>query len=691
MVVGEVEVVLRSMKEPENNPYIRQPDLDFKDIEDIGKTEAEKEVKLLREAIEYHDYRYYVKNSPVISDKAYDTLFKRLERLENEFELKDDTSPTQKIGGEPLDKLETREHVEEMLSLDASEEEEEVRDFDKRVRKKVSDVNYHVEPKFDGLSVEFVYENGKLEAAVTRGNGVEGDNITENIKTVSSVPLKLHDAPDFLVLRGEIYMPRDGFQKLNEKRVEKGKDAFANPRNAAAGTVRQLDPSVVASRPLDVFFYDIMNVSEDIDSQKETMELLEKLGLKVNKFNKLVSSINDFIAYRNDLMDRREDLNYDIDGVVAKVNDFSKREILGSTASHPRWAFAYKFPAKTGKTTVESITVQVGRTGKLTPVALLDPIDVKGVTISKASLHNEKQAKKLGISTGAKVKVERAGDVIPQIKEVVEEGDGESFEIPKKCPVCGSKVVGEEEHHFCTGGISCPAQLKRKLEYFSSEEAMDIEGLGEKVANELVDKELVERIPDLYKLNKDKLLKLERFADKSAKNLLKEIEKSKDTDLASFITALGILHVGKETARELAREYSLKELQDASREDLQSIDDIGPKMSENIVSFFEGSGSELVEDLLDLGVNPQRKEVSTELENLKLVITGNIEGFSRKELTEILEIHGADVTSTVSSKTDYLIIGDNPGEKKQAKAEEENIDKLSEQEFREKLLSKIEK
>ncbi|MFT4869047.1 MAG: DNA ligase (NAD+) [Colwellia polaris] len=676
------------MKKPENNPYIRNPKLDFQDAEELTEEEAEEQVELLREAVEYHDYRYYVENNPVISDKAYDRLFNSLQKLEWKFDLQTENSPTQRVGGETLNQLESREHVKEMLSIDASDEAEEVRNFADRVEQKAGNIQYHLEPKFDGLSVEFVYENEELEAAVTRGNGVEGDDITENIRTIGSVPLKLHSAPETLVVRGEVYMPRDGFQEINKERVERGEEPFANPRNAAAGTVRQLDPSVVAKRPLDVFFYDIMETSAEPESQVEAMELLEECGLKVNEYNEMVDDIERFIDYRNEMIERREDLNYDIDGVIAKVNDFEKREVLGKTSAHPRWAFAYKFPAKTGTTTVQDIAVQVGRTGKLTPVALLEPIDVKGVTISRASLHNEKQAQKLGISPGAKVKVERAGDVIPQVQEVVEEGE-KVFEIPEECPVCGSEVVGEKEHHFCTGGISCPAQLKRKLQYFASEEAMDIDGLGEKVAEQLVDQGLIEKIPDLYRLEKEDLLEMEKFAEKSAENLLNEIENSKEIDLASFLTALGIRHVGKETARDLAEEYTLEELEKASKEELMALEDIGPEVAENIESFFEGAGRKQVEQLLEEGVKPKRTETGEELQGLKMAITGSIERFTREELTEVLERHGADVTSSVSSETDYLVVGEKPGESKREQAEKENVEEIEEDRFMEEILSKI--
>ncbi len=676
------------MKEPENNPFTRSPDLEFRDVKKLSEKEAKEQAELLRKAIEYHDHRYYVENDPVISDKAYDRLFDRLQDLENEFNLQTENSPTKRVGGEPQDELETREHVKEMLSIDASDEAEEVRNFGRRVEEKVVDAKYHLEPKFDGLSVEFVYENGKLEAAVSRGNGVEGEDITENIKTIGAVPLQLHKAPETLVVRGEVYMPKDGFQQINKERVERGDEPFANPRNAAAGTVRQLDPSVVADRPLDVFFYDMMESSAEPESQVEAMKLMAGCGLKVNEFNKLVDGIGGFIEYRDKMMDHRDGLNFDIDGVIAKVNSFEKQEQLGETSAHPRWAFAYKFPAKTGTTMVRDIAVQVGRTGKLTPVALLEPVDVKGVTISRASLHNEKQAQKLGISPGAEVRVERAGDVIPQIQEVVEKGQT-IFEMPENCPICGSEVIGEKEHHYCTGGIGCRAQLKRKLQYFASEQAMDIEGLGEKVSEQLVEQGLIEELPDLYRLEKQDLLELEKFSDKSAENLLNEIEKSKETDLASFLTALGIRHVAKETARILTEDYTLKEIEAASKEELMELKDVGPEIAENIESFFEGKGKNLVEELLDEGVNPVRSETGDELEGLNMVITGSIEGFTREELTGLLERHGADVSSSISSKTEYLIVGENPGESKIEDAQEKNVEKISEEEFRENFLSKI--
>ncbi|MEF8856894.1 MAG: NAD-dependent DNA ligase LigA, partial [Haloplanus sp.] len=438
------------VEEPADNPYVREPDTSFAPVEELSEDEAREQVRQLREAVEYHDYRYYVENDPVISDRAYDALFERLQRLEDAFDLHDENSPTERVGGEPLDELETVEHVAPLLSLQSSGDSDEIREFDRRIRERVGDVDYAAEPKFDGFSIEVVYEDGAFERAVTRGDGREGEDVSANVRTIRSVPLHLPaDAPDSLAVRGEVYMPRTGFQELNERRIERGDDPFANPRNAAAGTVRMLDSETVADRPLDVFFYDVIDTSADLNAQTEAFDLLRELGFRVNDETTVVDDVDAVIDYRDRLMGEREALEYEIDGVVAKVVDFDARAELGSTARHPRWAFAYKFPARTGETTVERIVVQVGRTGKLTPVALLDPVDVQGVTISRATLHNAAQVRELGVQEGASVRIERAGDVIPEVVEVTEGGDG-GFEMPDTCPVCDGNVAHEGEHHYCT-------------------------------------------------------------------------------------------------------------------------------------------------------------------------------------------------------------------------------------------------
>ncbi|MFB6122173.1 MAG: NAD-dependent DNA ligase LigA [Haloferacaceae archaeon] len=678
------------VEEPTDNPYVRDPELSFDPVEALSEAEARTQAEKLRAAVEYHDYRYYVRSDPVVSDNAYDRLFDRLQALEEAFDLDAENSPTQRVGGEPLDELETVEHVTEMLSLQSSAEASAVRDWADRVRDAVGDVSYSAEPKFDGFSVEVVYEDGEFDRAVTRGDGIRGEDVSRNVKTIGSVPLRLPESPDLLAVRGEVYMPKSGFQALNERRVQEGKEPFANPRNAAAGTVRLLDSSTVADRPLDVYFYDVLDASLDIDSQREAFDVLADLGFRLDDRNEVVDDVDAFVDYRDRLLDGRDDLDYGVDGVVAKVDSFEARDRLGETARHPRWAFAYKFPPRTGETTIRRIAVQVGRTGKLTPVALLDPVDVKGVTISRATLHNESLARELGVAEGATVRIERAGDVIPEVSDVVEEGDGEPFEMPADCPVCGSDVRREGKHHYCTNR-SCPAQLRRSLQHFCSRAAMDVEGLGEQVATQLVEEGLVESVADLYDLDRSDLEGLEGFGATSAANLLDEIEASTEPDLASFVYALGIRHVGTERARALADEFTLDELMEADEDDLLAVDDVGPEVAESVVSYFETPANvETVERLRDAGVSPTRAERGDELAGLTLVFTGSLPDYTREELTELLEAHGADVTSSVSGNTDFLVVGENPGERKRARADEEGVDRLGPDQFRERILSQVE-
>ncbi|MFB6282996.1 MAG: NAD-dependent DNA ligase LigA [Halobacteria archaeon] len=675
----------------EKNPYLKEPPLDFKSAEDMKEDEAKRQVELLRQAIEYHDHLYYVDNDPVVSDKTYDALFNRLLDLEETYGLEDEDSPTRRVGGAVMEELESREHVVEMLSLASSEEEDDVRDFDRRVREEVGDVDYCLEPKFDGFSIEIVYVDGEYDRAVTRGDGVTGEDVTENVRTVPSVPMRLrNEPPDLLSLRGEIYMPKPGFQELNSRRIEEGKDPFANPRNAAAGTVRQLDPGVVAERPLNVFFFDVLETEggRDLESQVDSFEYLEELGLRTDDYI-LTETIDDFVDYRNDVMDEREELRYDVDGVVAKVNRYDLREELGFTARHPRWAYAYKFPARKERSTVRDIVVQVGRTGKLTPVALLDPVEIGGATVSRATLHNATQVSELGVTEGAEVRVERAGDVIPEVVDVIEEGDGD-FKMPRDCPVCGSDVVEEGEYHFCTGGTTCPAQLKRSLQHLASRDAFDIEGLGEKLADILVEEGLVEDVADVFYLTREDLLGLEGFAERSADNLLSEIEDSKNVDLASFVYGLGIRHVGKERARVFASEMDLDELRLASRERLMEVEDVGPEVAESVASFFDNRLNQVtVDEMLDVGVSLERKEGGDELEGLKVVFTGGVEGYTRQELTDVVERHGGDVTSSVSGETGLLVVGENPGTNKIEDAEENDVVTIGSEEFRNQYLSEI--
>ena len=677
------------VEEPADNPYVRDPDTSFAPAEDLNAADAREQVRRLRDAIEYHDYRYYVANDPVVADRTYDALFERLQELEDAFDLRDENSPTRRVGGEPIDELETVEHVAPLLSLQSSGDADEIRAFDRRIRDRIGEVRYSAEPKFDGFSVEVVYEGGAFDRAVTRGDGREGEDVSANVRTIGSVPLHLpDDAPDFLAVRGEVYMPRSGFQALNERRIERGDDPFANPRNAAAGTVRLLDPETVADRPLDVFFYDVIDTSADLAAQTGAFDLLCELGFRVNDETTVVGDVEAVIDYRDRLADTRDELEYEIDGVVAKVVDFDARAQLGSTARHPRWAFAYKFPARTGETTVERIVVQVGRTGKLTPVALLDPVDVQGVTISRATLHNAAQVRRLGVCEGASVRIERAGDVIPEVVEVIEGSDGD-FAMPETCPICDGHVVQEGEHHYCTNA-SCPAQLRRSLQHFCSRDAMDIEGVGTEAADRLVEAGLVGSLADLYTLGRDELVALDGWGERSADNLLAELAASKAVDLGTFVYALGIRHVGTERARALAAAFSLDDLLDASVEDLRSVEDVGPEVAEAVASYFdEAENVETVERLLAAGVSPERRDRGDELDGLTVVFTGSVPGYTRSELTELLETHGASVTSSVSGETDYLVVGENPGTRKREQADEEGVEALDPGAFEERILSRL--
>jgi len=671
--------------EPEDNPYVRDPDLDFQDPSGISRDEAEKQVEELREAIEYHNYRYYVENNPVISDSAYDVLFHRLEDLEAEFGLADENSPTMRVGGQPLDSFDTVEHVKEMLSLDSSENADDVRRFDERVKRELGDVEYSAEPKFDGLSVEIVYLEGEFDRAVMRGDGERGDDVSANVKTIGSVPLRLIDAPEVLSVRGEIYMPKSGFHRLNEERLTRGEEPFSNPRNAAAGTMRQLDPKIAADRPLEIFFYDVLESSREVETQFRTFKFLKSLGLRVNDLNRKVEDIESFIDYRDEIMDMRDDLEYGVDGVVGKVDDISKREEMGTTARHPRWAFAYKFPPKSGLTRIERIVVQVGRTGKLTPVALLDPVDIEGVTVSRATLHNAEVVEELGASEGAEVEVKRAGDVIPEIRKVLNSED--RFSMPGSCPICGSEVVREGKYHFCSGGISCPAQLIGSLQHFCSKTAMNIEGIGEKVARKLVEEGLVEALPDIYDLEKKDLVELDGFGDKSVDNLLEQIEGSRESTLDRFLYALGIRHVGRERARLLAERFSLEDLERADRKELEEVEDLGSEVSESVFSFFRNEKNlKTLKRLKGAMKKLKRPSTGDEFEGVKIVFTGKIEGYTRDELKDLMEGHGASVTSTVSNETDFLVKGDNPGSRKLESARELGTKILDVEEFKERFL-----
>jgi len=673
------------------NPYISDPRTEFESVEDVDAETAREQAAQLREAIRHHDYRYYVENDPVIGDRAYDALFTRLQRLESAFDLDTDGSPTQRVGGEPLDELPDVEHVARMGSIDQGGEEADVREFDERVRDGLDtdDVQYFCEPKFDGLSVEIVYEDGVYQRAATRGDGEVGEDVTENVRTIASVPQRLRgDYPDFLAVRGEVYIPRDAFTAFNRERVERGEDPFANPRNAAAGTLRQLDPSVTAERPLSVFFFGVLDASVSFESHSEMHDRFPEWGLRVCDRTAIVDDIDAAIDYRNEQQQARDDLDYEIDGVVIKVDDMAACDELGSTSRAPRWAFAYKFPARKEETTVRDIVVQVGRTGRLTPVALMDPVEVGGVTVSRASLHNPSLIADLGVDVGDRVRIKRAGDVIPDVVEVLDDdGDGH-FEFPETCPACDSPVERDGPMAFCTGGLTCPAQRERSVEHYASRDALDIEGLGEKAVQQLLAAGLVSDPADLYELTVEELTDLEGWGETSAQNLVDGMDGAREPPLADFLVALGIPEVGTVTARNLAQKFGTFEaILDAADEGdtdaFETVPDVGPTVARSIVEFFEGKGNRAVIDRLLDHVDPQAAEETggNALTGLTFVFTGSLDGYTRSDAQELIERNGGSATSSVSGNTDYLVLGDSPGQRKQDDAEEYNVETLSEDEF----------
>lgn len=664
-------------------------------MKEITKEEAEKRIKWLRDEIRRHNYLYYVLNKPEISDEEYDKLMDELRSLEEKFpDLITPDSPTQRVGAPPAKEFRTVRHLKPMLSLDTARNEEEVRAFHKRILKElgVANVDYVAEPKLDGLSVEVIYENGKYVLGSTRGDGIEGEDVTENIKTIRSVPLVLRGdevkIPEKIAVRGEVIMHIKDFEEFNKELIERGEEPLANPRNAAAGSLRRLDPRETAERPLDIFFYEIMHYEGDglkIETQWEALSVLKKLGLKTNPLARKCDTIEDVIKYHDEMEKRREELEYEIDGVVIKVNNLEYQERLGSKTRSPRWAIAYKFPPRKEETQIVDIVVGVGRTGILTPVALLKPVDVKGVTVSRATLHNEDYIKQNDIRKGDWVRVARAGDVIPEVAEVIKEkrsGKEEEFSMPHKCPVCGSHVIKEGAYYRCTGGLSCPAQLKRSIEHFASKNAMDIEGLGGKTVDLLVENGLIKGISDIYRLKKEDLVSLPRFAEKSADNLIKAIEKSKEKGLARLIYALGIPNVGEHTARLLAKKFgSLDKLMKATETDLMAIKEIGPETANSIVNFFkEERNLKEIEELKKFGINMEYERKKGKLEGKVFVFTGALKNFTREEAKEMVEAEGGTTSNTVSRNVDFVVVGEKPGSKYE-KAKELGIKIINEDEF----------
>jgi DNA ligase (NAD+) len=637
---------------------------------------------VLKDEIRRHDYLYYVKDRPEISDSQYDRLFRELVELEQAHpELVTPDSPSQRVGAPPLEELAKIPHDQPMLSLDSIIDQGEVQAFDQRMKRELetTSVEYSAEPKFDGLSVELGYDNGIFTRGATRGDGTTGEDVTVNLRTIRSLPLQLQaqsNFPDHLVVRGEVYMCLDDFHVLNRRITERGNDAFANPRNAAAGSLRQLDSTITATRPLVMTCYEIMALAGPMPpTHWDELEALAQWGLPVPKgeHRRLCASIDEVIAFHHHTESVRDQLPYEIDGIVVKVNRRDWQSRLGMKSRSPRWAIAFKFPPRKEITIVQDIVVSVGRTGTLTPVALLKPVEVGGVTISRATLHNADEVSRKDIRIGDTVKVERAGDVIPAIAERVPI-DGEQrrppFCMPDHCPVCGSTVGREGAFFYCTGQSVCGAQLKGAIEHFSSKHALNIEGLGKKTVAQLVDEGLVRSLADLYRLTKADLIKLEGFAERSATVLLESIEGSKAVSLDRFLMGLGIRQVGQHIAKVLAREFgSLDEIMSADRERFQQIREIGPEISESLAAYWsELHNREVIAQLQESGVQVgpgmakgHRKE--SPLSGKTFVFTGGLDHFTRNDAQQSVEALGARVSSSVSKKTSYLVAGRDPGAK----------------------------
>ena len=658
----------------------------------LSINQAKEKIKNLRERIRYHEKKYYVDNDPQISDYEFDMLIKELQALEDQFpSLVIPESPTQRVGEKPLKGFSSIEHSTPMLSLDNCYTLEELKEFEERTKKLISEekIEYVAELKIDGLGISVKYRNGKYSQALTRGDGIRGDDVTANVKTIRSFPLIIPEIRDVEV-RGEIYLPFQSFQKINKERQEQDLSLFANPRNAAAGSLRHLDPNDVAARGLNVFLYSFFLEGKEKESQWENLMTLKRLGFRINSTSHFYQSLKEVIAFYENWQNKRDSLDYDVDGVVIKVNSTEQRKLLGTTAKFPRWAISFKFPASQATTRVNNIIVQVGRTGALTPVAIFEPVKLSGITISRATLHNEDEIKRKDIRIGDYVLIERSGDVIPKVISVMKErrkGKETPFIFPRTCPVCHSSTFKPESEVIsrCINP-SCPAKLRESLLHFSSRRAMNIEGFGDALVDQLIEKTLVSKIPDLYSLKLENLMGLERMGKKSSQNLLDEIEKSKKIDLSRLIYALGIRYVGERTAQILSSHFKqLDNLTEASLEELTNIPDVGPKVGESIVFFFhQPENLELIKRLKEAGLNFYSKETGkgTEktLSGKTFVLTGKLSNFTREEAKELIENLGGTVISSVSSKTNYVISGESPGSKLQ-RAQRLGITILDEKEF----------
>ena len=665
----------------------------------ITKTDASKQIKSLREQVNYHNYRYYVLDDPEVPDAEYDRLFRELQALEQQYpDLVTADSPTQRVGAQPLAEFSKVKHVIPMLSLSNVFEDQELAEFHRRVTERldVDNVSYTAEPKLDGLAISILYEDGVMKRAATRGDGETGEDVTHNVRTIDTVPLRLQGKgyPKRLEVRGEVFMPLAGFDAMNARQRELGEKTFANPRNAAAGSLRQLDPRIAAQRPLEIFFYALGEVSSNTlpESHYALLQQLRDWGLRVCPETRQVNGLEGCSRYYKDILTRRDTLPYEIDGVVYKVDDRNQQDDLGFISRAPRWATAHKFPAQEEMTVLESIDVQVGRTGAITPVARLKPVFVGGVTVTNATLHNRDEIERLDLRIGDSVTIRRAGDVIPKIVSVVKskrKKGARKFKFPSHCPVCDSEIVNEGDDVVarCSGGLYCDAQRIQSIIHFASRKAMDIEGLGDKLVEQLVESELIHDVSDIFILKQNDVAALERMADKSADNLLAAIKQSSSTTLNRFLFSLGIPQVGEATALALANHFgSLEALMKAKQEPLEQVPDVGPIVAENIHAFFhQKHNKEVITRLRKRGVHWPDVEVKSAdelpLAGKTFVVTGTLSTMKRNEARQILIDLGAKVAGSVSKKTDYVVVGADPGSKA-TKAEQLGVPMLDESEFR---------